>query len=269
MRILVAFAAAVSLAALLVALHGLRVAGQAAPSGADPRVAGLLQTGHARLAAVEEELAGLRRQVAAAESRLEALAAPGASDTPGATSVVDGKLERLAGEIEERLARLEAERRAAAPVIPSSTETPEERQALVEKNQAAAADRSLPPGTRVQALRGLRFREGRSRDVTLAMLELVQDPGLEPAVRADIIRNLDGVDFPELQHVLLEVLRSDADPETRAEAVESLQIFYGDPAVREVVTGVRDRDPDPRVRAEAVKRLLHYEMEAARREAPR
>jgi hypothetical protein len=69
--------------------------------------------------------------------------------------------------------------------------------------------------------------------------------------------------------VLLEVLRSDADPETRAEAVESLQIFYGDPAVREVVTGVRDRDPDPRVRAEAVKRLLHYEMEAARREAPR
>jgi hypothetical protein len=167
----------------------------------------------------------------------------------------------------ERLDDLAAkvEKAAAAPqaiVVPAGgvIETAEDRKRIVEENRPVALDRQRSPDERLQALRQLRSRDGRSREVALAMLELIESPDLEPRTRADIIRNLDGVDFPELKEPLLRILASDTHPETRSETVETLQPFYGDPAVHAAVANVRDNDQDLRVRMEALERLMQYEI---------
>lgn len=168
-------------------------------------------------------------------------------------------LERL----DDLAAKVEKASATQQPVLlqAGAVETAEERKRIVEENQPVALDHRRTPDERLQALRELRGRDGRSREVALAMLELIETPDLDPGTRADIIRNLDGVDFPELKDPLLRVLANDTHPETRAETVETLQPFYGDPAVHAAVAHVRDNDQDVRVRREALERLAQYEEE--------
>jgi hypothetical protein len=161
------------------------------------------------------------------------------------------------------------EKAAAAPqaiVIPAAAqlETAEERQRIVEENQSVALDRRRTPEERLMALRELRGRDGRSHEVVLGLLELIETPDLDPRRRADIIRNLDGVDFPELKDPLLRILANDTHSETRSETIETLQPFYGDPEVHAAVAKVRDSDADIRVRMEALERMMQYEFLKAR-----
>ena len=242
-----------------------RSAGEAASLRRLEERAGALGEGLDR---VVENLAALALQVdrlaAAGPPREEEARVPGA---PGATREGFGDLESIRA-IAERLdgiaARIEraSAREPAVGVVTAGgpqTETAEDRARIVEENRPIAMDSRRPPAERLQALRELRFRDGRSREVVLPMLELIETPDLDPRMRADIIRNLDGVEIPELKDSLLRILESDRHPETRAEAIETLQVFYGDPGVHAAVANVRDHDENVRVRMEALERLLRYE----------
>jgi hypothetical protein len=161
---------------------------------------------------------------------------------------------------------------AQAPAAPSppAAEAAETREATVAENQAIAADRARPAPERVRALRELRPAgedgpDGRTREVVRAMIELLQNPGLDVGTRTDVIRNLDGVLFPELKEPLLAVVQGDFEPLTRAEAIEVLAHYLEDPAVHATIARIRDDEQeDVRVRHEALRRLDQYE---ARRQA--
>ena len=173
---------------------------------------------------------------------------------------VQALVEKLDG-IATRIERASAVDRAVGVVTAGApqTETEEDRTRIVEENRPIAMDSRRPPAERLQALRELRFRDGRSREVVLSMVELMEMPELDPRMRADIIRNLDGVEIPELKDPLLRILENDRHPETRSETIETLQVFYGDPAVHAAVANVRDHDENVRVRMEALERLAQYE----------
>ena len=177
----------------------------------------------------------------------------------GGHETIRTALERLEG-IAARLERASAAGATPLIVTAAAPETAEDRKRIVEESQPVALDRQRSPDERLKALRELRSRDGRSREVALAMLELIESPDLDPRTRADIIRNLDGVDFPELKDPLLRILANDTHPETRSETVETLQPFYGDGAVHAAVANVRDNDQDLRVRMEALERLMQYEI---------
>ncbi len=185
---------------------------------------------------------------------------------PVATSTISPKLDEIAGHIETLVARVDelSAQAAAIPMpLPSpsgrASETPEARAQIVADGQTVAEDRSLTPQERLGALRALRFRDGRSHEVTLAMIELIEDPSLTPPLRADIVRQLDEVTFEELKAPLLHIIASDPDVETRSEAVETLQPFYDDPAVYDAVVHVRDHDTSHEVRREAMRRLQQFD----------
>ncbi len=278
MRIFIAMAVSLSVASLLVAILGW---GRASGKGEEES-----------FRSIEEELARLTRDSRALSTRVGELAGrlasleagarpkgpgggpeakPGASEGPDG---LDGGRRREIEEIAKRLGEVEAKLEEVGskanrePVVPGGTAAPEAdevRRAIVSESQAIATDRSLSPRDRLVALRALRSRGGRSKEVTQAMIELIQDPALDSRMRADIIRNLSGVDFPELKTALLAVLQNDTDSETRSETVETLQVFYGDPAVHSAVIQVRDHDADAEVRSEAARRLAQYENRGERK----
>ena len=164
------------------------------------------------------------------------------------------KLDGIAGRIE----RASTSGRVSTSVGVAE-ETVEDRARIVGENRPIAVDSRRPVGERLEALRQLRFRDGRSPDVVQAMMDLVETPDLEPRLRADIIRNLDGVEVPELKEPLLRILATDRHVETLSETIETLQIFYDDPAVRAAVVHLRDNDENIRVRVEALERLAQYD----------
>lgn len=250
-------------AALLAALSwkGGRPPGEAASLG---RIEERMETLGESLDRVVENIAALALRVdrlAETAPRLEDAAnrpSAAGADGPGDPESVRALVERLDG-IAARIERVSAAGAGAVVVTAGAAETAEDRARIVEENRPIAMDSRRPPGERLQALRELRFRDGRSLEVALSMIELLEMPDLDARMRADIIRNLDGVELPELKEPLLRILASDRHPETRAETVETLQPFYGDPAVHAAVANVRDNDENVRVRMEALERLAQYE----------
>jgi hypothetical protein len=237
-----------------------------------------------RLAALAEGLDRSGEVLAALARRVDGLAAAGprgegaADASSGASEAGDaasGKAEPVRA-IVERLegiaAKLEHASAAQPALIGGSgqpgivMETPEDRARIVEENRPIAMDPGRPFPDRLEALRHLRSRDGRSREVVHAMMELIETPDLDPRMRADIIRNLDGVDFPELKEPLLRILATDPHVETLSETIETLQAFYGDPAVHAAVVHVRDNAENIRVRMEALERLSQYDEVKARLE---
>jgi len=209
--------------------------------------------------ALEERMTGLERQLelvrvgaavrAAAPGRAGAPAAPPA--VGGAPQVVDlaqrvVALERLAAEITQH-------RQGGRPLPPeamaAATRTVLDRQASVEE--------------RAQALTLLRPNDGRadgrSHEVVVAALEVIDRPDLSPRLRAGMIRDLDKLKDPALKDPLVAVLNRDGDGRTRREAVETLAVFYDDPQVRGLVERLKDSDPEPEVRAQAIKQLGRWQ----------
>ena len=243
------------------------------PPGADPRALLL----DAELSALQEGAAGLEESVRALEariSRLESAANAREAEAPPAVpddeiarrieSALDERLEKLEAEITDHLTAIE--RRASAPaVIGQQVETEEERAAIVAEKQAIAVDRTLSAESRIRALADLRFRDGRSLEVTRAMIEMIMDPAIEASRRAHIIRNLDGVTFPELKPSLIQSVLNDPDPEVREEAAETLGEYLreNDQEVGEVLRRVNQTDSANRVREEAANQLRGWGEEEA------
>ena len=174
-------------------------------------------------------------------------------------------VEDLVARLEEAEAKLGKLERLKRPLLSSALserretretrESEEEKQEIVLENQQKALEGSLSPQERLRALRRLRFRDGRSQEVTEAMIELIENPQIGARTRASIIRNLDGGTFPQLKQPLLDCMLNDPDPNVREESVETLAAYLNDPAVAEAMTQVRDYDTAADVREEARKRL--------------
>lgn len=268
MRALLALSGSASIIALVIALCAMYSPGTGGPPV--DRIEGEVADLRERASSLEERVRELSSRISTLADSVEGLRAT--SPTGGVTdSAAESSSDRVASESFEEISRRfeemaskldEIESRSRGVSIVGSSgpsETEEERTRIVGENQAIAVDRSLSLEERLAALRNLRSRDGRSREVTLAMIELIQDPGVDTRIRADIIRNLHGVDIEELKQPLLTVLETDAESEVRSETVETLDVFYADPAVFRAVAHVRDNDPNPRIRAEATQRLLRYQ----------
>ena len=265
MRAFLPLVASVSAIALVVAIYAVQ------SSSGDPPLVRQLQGDvddlRRHTSALGETIRELADEIASLNDSIQALQrAPrerAADDESGRLEKLTAKLEEMAGSLKE----IDARSRRMSVLIGAvrTVETPEERTAVVEENQSVALDRSLTPQSRLQALRSLRGRNGRSHEVTLAMIELIQDPNVDSSTRADIIRNLHGVTFEELKQPLLNRLE-DPDPETRSETVETLDVFYDDQTVYDAVLHVRDNDKDLRVRMEATQRLQRFQQQTGGRD---
>jgi hypothetical protein len=214
----------------------------------------------ADLEGLEQQVALLTRQMeavkvglsmrAVAAAQGQAAAPPG----PGSGQELPANLAALSA----RLAELEQQTQVARDrgILPLTPEA-------MAKAIAAAVDRGAALRDRVMALRQLRpvngREDGRTPEVALAMIELITAPQTPAEARADIIRNMKGVDHPALKEPLLAIVTKDTDSDTRREAVESLLPFYSDPQVHATINHLKDSEADPKVSREAVRRLAEWE----------
>jgi hypothetical protein len=155
-------------------------------------------------------------------------------------------LERLAAEVTQR-------RQGGHPLSPEemavATRTVLDRQASLDE-RAAALTLLRPNDGRL---------DGRTHEVVVAALELLERPEVSPKTRARMVRDLDRLKDPSLKDPLVAILSRDADGRTRREAVETLAVFYDDPQVRGLVERLKDTDPEPEVRDQAVKQLGRWQ----------
>jgi hypothetical protein len=124
--------------------------------------------------------------------------------------------------------------------------------------EALAIDTSKAPELRVAALQTLRFANKRTPEVAGSLVELLQSSHADPSVKVGIVRHLAGVDYPELKKPFLDILASSQEESLKAEAVEALIPFYGEPEVMAAVTKARDTDVADKVRKEADRRLAQW-----------
>lgn len=219
------------------------------------------------------ELEDLRRRVSLLGRQMEALkiglavrSVSLARGSDPATANPSGDLGTNLGALSQRLAELEQQTEAARRMgmLPGPLSPAE-----FAKATTTALDRHADVGQRVAALgllRPVKGRvDGRTPEVTTAMIELVESPDTSPKHRADIIRQLSEVDHPALKNPLVAALSRDADGDTRREAVETLKPFFGDPEVFALVTRLKGSDPDPHVRFEAERRLGEWQADQNKR----
>jgi hypothetical protein len=214
----------------------------------------------ADLEGLEQQVALLTRQMDAVKVGLSMRAVAAAQGQAAAPTGAGSGQELPANlaALSARLAELEQQTQVARDrgILPLTPEA-------MAKAIAAAVDRGAALRDRVMALRQLRpvngREDGRTPEVALAMIELITAPQTPAEARADIIRNMKGVDHPALKEPLLAIVTKDTDSNTRREAVESLLPFYSDPQVHATINHLKDSEADPKVSREAVRRLAEWE----------
>lgn len=206
-----------------------------------------------RMTALERQLELVRVGTAVrsvAQGRAAPMVAPGpAGGAPPEVAELGQRvaaLERLAAEVTQG-------RQGGHPLSPeamaAATRMVLDRQASV--NERAAALTLLRPNDG--------RADGRTHEVVVAALELLDRPELSPRMRAGMIRDLDKLRDPSLKDPLVAILQRDGDGRTRREAVETLAVFYDDPQVRGLVERLKEADPEPEVRAQAIKQLGRWQ----------
>jgi hypothetical protein len=209
---------------------------------------------------VASRVAGLERQVELLRAGMSARAAAAARGAPPAAAVgVAAPPAAEVADLSQRLARLEQ--------LAASIQGSRGGRALSPEAMAAASrtvlDRQAGVQERAAALTLLRpsdgRADGRSHEVVVAALDLIQSPETSPKLRAGMIRDLDELKDPALKDPLVAILSRDPDGRTRREAVETLAVFYDDPQVRGLVERLKDSDPEAEVRQQAIKQLGRWQ----------
>ncbi len=263
--ILFGLSSAISIAALVIALAAWNASSSRSPSTEIPQIRAAMETAEESAAGLRARLEEAERHLSEVSQRVEQLRLASTTQADGSPSGADGDLPPEAvAKFVARVEELETKFDEIQQHVDESRQDSESAPAavaLLADLQATALDRELSANARLESLRQLRFRPGgRSHDVTLSMIELIQDPELDSRLRADIIRQMDGVDFDELKQPLLDLLRNDTHAETRSEAIETLQVFYEDAVVYEEIARIRDSETeDLRVRTEAQERLRRFD----------
>jgi hypothetical protein len=207
---------------------------------------------------LEHRMTGLERQLelvrvgTAVRSAAQGRAAPAPAAAGGQPPEVTELGQRVAA-LERLAAEVTQGRQGGRPLPPeamaAATRTVLDRQASASE-RAAALTLLRPNDGRA---------DGRTHEVVVAALELLDRPDLSPRTRAGMIRDLDKLRDPSLKDPLVTILQRDGDGRTRREAVETLAVFYDDPQVRGLVERLRDTDPEPEVRAQAIKQLGRWQ----------
>jgi HEAT repeat protein len=153
--------------------------------------------------------------------------------------------ERL-DKLEARLTVLERRRRDIAPAEPVD----------VKALETVILDRVKTPAERASALKIMRSRAPQARTIEVArsMIDLLRtcDDG---TVRAEICRQLYGLDYAEIGEEMLTRLRTDEDDVAREEAAETLETFADAPGVIQALEYAKENDESPAVREQAIKSL--------------
>jgi hypothetical protein len=186
-----------------------------------------------------------RHEATALAARVGAFAVQQAQTTPFELTIAEDRLRSLEGRLSD-VERALTDRTATAgvPAAPS-------RATIGQGALSMTLDRGAPAAERARALGTLRSVGNLSTDVVRAMIELFQDPGVPGPVRAQIIRQLNGVKDTALMPPLLTTLASASDLDMRMESLSALSPFLADATVRAAVERVRDNDPDARIQQEA------------------
>ncbi|MCC6737755.1 MAG: HEAT repeat domain-containing protein [Planctomycetia bacterium] len=122
--------------------------------------------------------------------------------------------------------------------------------------EAVILDRVRTPAERVAALKKMRLRapQARTIEVARAMIDLLRTCE-DATVRAEICRQLFGLDYPEIGEAMLTRLRTDSDEKTREEAAETLETFGDEPGVMQALEYAKEHDESAAVREQAVKTI--------------
>jgi hypothetical protein len=167
-------------------------------------------------------------------------------------SEVLAQMESLHKRVSALEARLDQARQRAERPPPTAAE--------IAAAQSVALDRQAPARNRIDALKTLRRTEhGRTREVSLAMLELIHASDVPPDLRSDAVSELKGLRFPELKDPMVGLLGKLDHEDTRKEAVQVLRGYLDDPGVLAAVTRARDHDPSSDVRGEAKDRIEEWQ----------
>lgn len=245
---------------------------EAEPEGIDPmQGAGALWLDRLteRVSALELETVRLR------EARASELAAPAPAREPAEERTE--RLEELVRRIvrEELAARSAALEQRAAAERERESERPARRAELAQGAPAAEDPRlSSPEGLerltrqaqnparseeeRLQALRLLRGQRIDGEDARLPVVGALIEVGLhskDAAIRADVWRQMHGVEDPLLRAPLLYALRNDPDARAREEAAESLDAFLPDGEIEQALRTAAEHDADAGVRRQAARAL--------------
>lgn len=151
--------------------------------------------------------------------------------------------------LEEKLQELD--RRAREPHNRAGDE-PVDARAL----EAVVLDRVRTPAERAGALKKMRLRAPQARTIEIArsMIDLLRTCD-DATVRAEICRQLFGLDYPEIGEEMMTRLRVDADEHTREEAAETLETFGDAPGVLQALEYAKEHDESPAVREQAAKTI--------------
>ncbi len=126
--------------------------------------------------------------------------------------------------------------------------------------QTTIVDAASAPEQRLAALRVLRGRatgavDPRDVPALVAALAGLARTSPDADVRADVLRQLDGVRDPALRDPLLEALEHDTSWGVRSEAAETLAGYLDDPDVRAALERAAAQDVNASVRHEAARSL--------------
>lgn len=200
-----------------------------------------------------EQLAAIQKGGEEENAAQQSSAPPATASAPAEAVSPDGVTIRQVHEwvwgLEQRLVQLEQKMEQAPPVANAAPPPPDVAQA-----RKVATDRQATPQDRLAALSALRSANARTPDVVQAMLRL-QAESKDPAVRADVFRQLSGVKDPALKAPLIDAVLKDEHPKVREEAAETMARFRDDPFVRAALTRVAQSDPDSKVKKQAREAL--------------
>ncbi len=166
------------------------------------------------------------------------------------------ELERQVGELTSMLRNAPPQRAVPAP---SDDVRREERQKVIDRWTSTARNATATEAERIEGLRGLRGMQ--LVDGTDARLGVLPDvirlaeQSSDERVRADVWRQLHGVNDRSLIRPLLFALQNDPSEAARAEAAESLDVFLGEAEVRRALEYAAEHDASSKVRSDARESL--------------
>jgi hypothetical protein len=243
-------ALAISIAALAVAATSLVLALRAAPRAEREELDDSVAAVERRLATLEQR--SREQPLFARPSALPSDARTAAPSQLPTNPEVVARMEQLHQRLGALEARAEKERQAL-------DERELRRKEEIRQAHTAILDRRADPGERLRALKKLRSANERTHEESLAALELIENPAIDPDIRSDLISELKGLTFPELKTPLLTMLAKTTHEDTRKEAVQVLFRYLDDPTVAQALAHARDQDPSDTVRREARKRIEQWQ----------
>lgn len=130
---------------------------------------------------------------------------------------------------------------------------------LITIAQMRASDPAQPVARRLEAFRVLRAH-GLAESylcpeaVVESMLQLASETSV-PAVRAEIYRQLAGIQYAIVRKPLIDALLNDVSAEAREEAARALGPLRDDPDVQSALTQTQEKDGSDRVRMQSAASL--------------